>query len=835
MKATLTAFIVVVTLAAATASYTMRAEALQATQGQAKTPAPAAAPARANTPAAPARTVMTDAQLTKAVQTNCTGCHNDRVKDQFGNLSLEKFDIVNTTKDPVLAENMIRKLRAGMMPPPNGPKPPADTIQALMERLENKVDAAAKLDPNPGTRLFQRLNRAEYQAAVKDLLGLDIDPGNWLPLDTMSGNFDNIADAQFLNPTVLEAYLNAAEDVSRMAVGDRNAANIAAKYANSTYLSQNPADHVVGTPYGTRGGIAVDHVFPVDGEYTLSLTFSSGGSAKDEKVDFSVDGEQVFLLTYNQQTTQSGAAADGRSYAEQGTPAIKITAGQHHIAAAFVKKQDGPLEDVIRPHDWSLAGGGAGGNSVTRLPHVRELYIKGPLKVTGLSENNPARNRVFSCRPTSRAQEQACARTIISSMGSKAFRRPLTTADNDRFLKLYDAGSERGGFEIGIREALSGILASPNFVLKTEAAPATIAPGQKNYRLSDLDVATRLSFFLWGTPPDEPLLTIASQKKLSAPGELEKQVKRMLADPRAEALGTRFAAQWLHLANMYKVNPDANYYPNFDQLLADAMKTETVMFFNSLVKENKSLLEFYSANYTFANDRLARHYGIPNVGGPEFRKVQYPDTSRRGILGHGSVQVLTSLGDRTSPVLRGKWVMSTLMGTPPPLPPANVPPLDETKGGQEGVILTTRQRMEIHRANPTCNRCHGLIDPIGLAMDNFDPTGRFRTREGGIALDTVGKYYDGTTISNVSELEDVLLKRPTPLARSFTQNLMEYALGRPVEYFDQPTVRAIVKSAEQEKYAMVSFIMGVVKSDAFLMKRADTATDATTNKSVGRN
>jgi mono/diheme cytochrome c family protein len=839
MRATFTAFLIlVVILAGATAmtSYTMQVATKPAAQGQAKTPAATAAPARTTAAPAPARAVVTDADLTKVVKTNCASCHSDKLKESFGNLSLQNYDVALATKNVEVSEKMIRKLRAGMMPPPNAPHPAPETLLALVERIETKIDAAAKLDPNPGTRSFQRLNRAEYKAAVKDLLGLDIDPGNWLPLDTMSGNFDNIADAQFLNPTVLEAYLNAAEDISRMAIGDRNAPDIAVKYANSVYISQNPGDHVAGTPYGTRGGIAVDHVFPADGEYQLQLTFASGRGAKDEKIDFSIDGEQVFLLDYNQATTQSGAAADGRSYTPQGTPVIHVTAGQHHVAAAFVKQQDGPLEDIIRPHDWSYAGGGSGGNAITTLPHIRELYIKGPSKVTGMSEGSPSRDKVFSCRPINQAGEANCAKTIIAKLGAQAFRRPLTAADTTQFMKLYDSGSERGGFEIGIREVLSGMLASPNFVLKTEIAPGTLAPGQKNYRLSDLDLATRLSFFLWGTPPDEQLETLAVQKKLSLPGELDKQVKRMLADPRADSLGSRFAAQWFHLAQMYKVNPDPNYFPNFDQLTADAMKQETITFFNNLVRQNRPLLELYTANYTFLNERLARHYGIPGVAGPEYRKVEYPDKTRRGLLGQGSIEVLTSLAGRTSPVQRGKWVMGTLMGTPPPNPPANVPPLDDTAGGKEGQVLTTRQRMEIHRANPTCARCHNLIDPIGLAMDNFDPTGRFRTRENGVGLDTNGKYYDGTSISNVSELVDALVKRPIPLARTFTENLMEYALGRSVEYYDQPTIRSIVKAAEKDNYPMVSFITGVVNSPAFLMKRAETpvSTDAT-SKSVGKN
>src|SRR5215471_18441837 len=506
MRAKLTAFIIsALTLGGSAAMSSSMVKGQQPT-APAKAPVRAPVPARATT--APAHAAMTDAELTTAVQKNCAVCHNDKSKSQYGNVTLEHFDVAAAAKDPELAERMVRKVRAGMMPPPNGPKPPAETLVTLAERIENKVDSAAKLNPNPGTRAFQRLNRAEYKAAIKDLLGLDIDPGKWLPLDTMSGNFDNIADAQFFNATVTEAYLNAAEDISRMAIGDLNAPDVAVKYANSQYLSQNPGDHVLGTPYGTRGGIAVDHVFPADGDYTLSLTFAGGGSAKDEKIDFSIDGVQVYLLNYDQTTTQQGQAADGRSYTPQGTPSIRITAGQHHIAAAFVKQQDGPLEDIIRPHDWSFAGGGSGGNPVTRLPHIRELYIKGPTKITGMTDGSASRSKVFVCRPTSSSEERNCARTIISNVGARAFRRPLTSKDTDELVKLYDAGAEKGGFEIGVREALSGVLASPDFVLKTESLPANLAPGQKNYRLSDLDLATRLSFFIWATPPDDELLKL---------------------------------------------------------------------------------------------------------------------------------------------------------------------------------------------------------------------------------------------------------------------------------------------------------------------------------------
>jgi hypothetical protein len=471
---------------------------------------------------------------------------------------------------------------------------------------------------------------------------------------------------------------------------------------------------------------------------------------------------------------------------------------------------------LIRPHDWSFAGGGSGGAGITALPHLRDVIISGPYETTGVSDN-PTRRKIFTCRPTAPAEERPCAREIVSRLATEAYRRPTTPNDMDGLMAFYDQGAKKSGFETGIRTALEAILASPYFVLRFEKEPANLKPGQI-YRISDVDLASRLSFFLWGTPPDEELQTIAAQDRLSRPGELEKQTRRMLADPRSEALGTRFAAQWFRLQDIDKNRPDPVYFPNFDQNLADLMKQETQTFFYNLVRDNRSLLELYNADYTFLNERLARHYGISNVSGSQFRRVQYPDATRRGVLGQGSMLVLTSLANRTSPVLRGKWVMEVLMGTPPPPPPPNVPDLESTAGAKNGKMLTTRQRMEMHRASPTCNSCHRFMDPIGLALDNFDVTAKWRNRENGMALDTHGDFYDGTPVTNPGELAAALMKRPIPLVRTFTENLMAYALGRRVEYFDQPTVRAIVREAEMDKYKMASFILGVVKSDAFQMK-----------------
>ena len=725
------------------------------------------------------------------IEESCVRCHNQR--RLRGNLSLEAFDIAALEENAEIAERMVRKLRAGMMPPPGSRQPGGDTLLALVETLEGELDAVAAANPNPGRRTFQRLNRPEYERAIRDLLGLEVDAENWLPADQMSANFDNIADVQALSPTLLEAYLNAAADISRMAIGDPGAPAINVVYKNSQYVSQHPWDHVEGAPFGTRGGIVTDHTFPADGEYVFQMISTMGSNSYFEDIDISIDGERVALVPW----TRSGAGADGRGDEGLHTEPIFVRAGQHRVAAAFVKRSDGPYEDIIRPHDWAMAGGGSGGGGITTLPHLMELGIGGPYVVTGVSETE-ARKRIFICRPTAPEEERPCARTIFSNLVTRAYRRPATDRDVDGLMGFYDTGVAKGGFEIGVRTGLEALLASPFFALRMEREPEGVTPGSV-YRLSDVDLASRLSFFLWGTPPDDELLRVAAEGGLSEEEGLIAQARTMLADPRAEALGTRFAAQWLRLQDLYKVRPDPNFYPNFDENIARDMQRETETFFNHLVQEDESVLELFSADYTFVNERLARHYGLPGVSGRHFRKVSYPDDSRAGVLGQGSVLVLTSLANRTSPVLRGKWVMEVLMGTPPPPPPPGVPDLEETEGNVDGRFLTTRERMEMHRSNPTCNACHRFMDPIGLALDNFDVTGKWRMRENGIGLDTRGDFYDGTPVSTPRELGDALLKRPLPLVRTFTENLMAYGLGRRVEYYDQPTVRRIVQPTQRRK------------------------------------
>ena len=754
------------------------------------------------------------ATLTEVVQQYCVGCHNDALRT--GQVTLQGFEVERSAERAETAEGMIRKLRAGMMPPPGMPRPAGDTLEVLVETLETVVDEAAGDSPNLGVRRFQRLNRAEYERVVRDLLALEVDAGRWLPQDTYLGSFDNMAAAQALSTTLLDAYLRAATEVSRLAVGNPEAVSTSTKYTNPIEVSQHAWDHLEGTPFGTRGGMVLTHDFPADGQYVLQVETLFGKGTSFEDLDLSIDGEPVALLKLEH---------NGDRTVPLKTEPIFVRAGQHQIAGAFVRRIEGPYEDRFSPFEWSFVGGEdaqAWANyGITSLPHLSELMITGPVNPVGVSET-ASRRKVFSCRPSVPAEERPCAEEILARLATEAQRRPVSARDLEDLMAFYDQAAAEDGFEIGVRTALVAILASPEFVFRIEREPQGAVAGA-SYRLSDLDIASRLSFLLWATAPDQELLDLAAAGRLSDGQALEQQVERMLDDPRSEALATRFAHQWLRLQDAVKVAPEPYFYPDFTGQLGEAMVRETELLIHHLVREDRSLLELYDADYTFLNERLARHYGIDGVSGSDFRMVRYPDDKRRGILGHGSVLLLTSMSARTSPVLRGKWVMEVLMGTPPPPPPPNVPAFDQSPPTADGRRLTTRERMERHRTNPTCNACHRFMDPIGLALDNYDVTGRWRIRENMAPLDTRGDFYDGTAISTPSELTRVILKRPIPLVRNFTANLLAYAIGRRVEYYDQPTVRAIVREAEQNDYRMSSFIMGVIKSDPFQMRQSQAA------------
>ncbi len=750
----------------------------------------------------------------------CVLCHNDQMLT--GNLSLAAVDVTRAEQSAEVVEKMIRKLRAGMMPPPGMPRPRSDTLASLVNTLEMRLDRVASTSPNPGRRTFQRLNRAEYAASIRDLLGLDVDVSAFLPLDTKSANFDNIADVQMPSATLVEGYLRAAGHISRLAGGDPHADPGSTTYRVARTASQK--ERVEGAPFGTRGGISVVHNFPADGKYVFQVMPHAspegelfGRTASNEQIEVSIDGERVAVVRLDRWMSESDP--NGMTLV---TDSIDVRAGPHRVTAAFIRQFEGPEDDLIMPIDHTLADTQIGlGYGVTTLPHLQRFSIVGPFQVTGISDT-PSRRTIFSCRPTAADEARPCAERIISRLARQAYRRPLHPSDVSSLLAFYDQGAADGGFEYGLRTALQALLASPHFLFRLEQTPRDVDPGEV-YRIGDVDLASRLSFFVWGTPPDRELVALADRGTLSRPATLDRQVERMLADPRAAGLATRFAAQWLRLQDLEKVHPDALTFPYFDHKLAEAMQRETELFFHDLVREDKNVLELFTADYTFVNERLARHYGIPGVTGDHFRRVTYPDDTRRGILGHGSVLTLTSHADRTSPVLRGKWVMEVLLGTPPPPPPPNVPDLEATEGAKDGRFLTTRERMEQHRANPVCHSCHQFMDPIGLALDNFDVTGKWRIKENGVPLDTRGKLYDGTPVSTPAELRDALLSRPEALIRNFTTNLMAYALGRRVEYFDMPAVRQIARDARARGNRMSAFIRGVVQSPAFLMSRAEGA------------
>ena len=756
-------------------------------------------------------TLAKEAQsVSPIIKQYCVLCHNDIILQ--GGMSLQHFDADHPELNLVIAEKMILKLRAGMMPPQEAPRPDRETLQQLAKSIEIKLDRASRKRNDPGTRPFQRLNRAEYAQQIKDVLGLTVNPEEWLPEDQISASFDNIADVQTMSPTAMTAYLTAASDIARRAIGQSNAPTLAKTYTNSPSVSQHEWEPVEGAPYGTRGGISALHNFPADGEYIFKMGFMSGWGERYHDIDISVDGERLAVVQY-------GGEIDfqGRKKFPMETNPVFVRAGERRTTATFIRQMEGPYEDLIRPNDWSLTGTETS-YGTTSLPHLIRLTIEGPYNPTGVSETR-TRKQIFTCRPTTAAEEVPCAQKILSQLATKAYGRTASEDDIKALLNFYSMGAEDGGFEIGVRTALEAILSSPHFLLRMEREPNQVAPGDV-YTLDDMALAKRLSFFIWGTNPDAELLELANRGKLSRNRILKAQVLRMLADPRSEALATRFASLWLRLQDLEKVEPDAFWFPNYSQQLMTAMRRETELFFYNLVREDRSMLELYNANYSFMNERLAQHYGIPNVLGEEFRRVEYTGDQRRGILGHGSILVQTSLGNRTSPVLRGKWVLEVLLGAPPPPPPPGIPDLEETVGSESGRILTTRERLEMHRSNPVCAACHRLMDPIGLALDNFDVTGKWRIRENDSPLDTRSIFYDGTPIATPADLSQKLLQRPIPLVRQFTQNLMAFGLGRRIEAKDQPTIRKIVAAAEKNDYRMSSFVLNVVMSDEFRKKKA---------------
>ncbi|MBI4478257.1 MAG: DUF1592 domain-containing protein [Acidobacteria bacterium] len=771
---------------------------------------------------------------TTLVRQYCIGCHNDKNKERTAGLALTDFDPSRVEDRAEVAEKMIRKLRAGMMPPPGARRPDAATVKAFKVSLETRLDQIAALRPNPGRRTFQRLNRAEYERSVKDLLDLEVDVAAFLPPDTISHGFDNIAEVQSFSPTLMEGFLRAAAKISMLALGDKSASPTEATY--KVPRTQSQMRHIEGTPWGTRGGLAITHIFPADGEYTFRIMLHGnptgqlyGGTfGRNEQIEISIDGERVALLDVNPRMSET--EKEGLNIV---TPRIHVKAGPQRVAAAFLERFEGPVDDLIAPIDYTLSDTESGtAVGITTLPHVRDFSITGPFHVTGVSDT-PSRRKVFTCRPTSADEEPACAARIVRQLASSAYRRPLKPQEFESLMSFYDRGRTEKDFEAGIKSALQAVLASPHFLFRFEEMPAGTKPGQ-NYRITELDLAARLSYFLWATAPDAELLKVAASGALRTPAVLGKQVRRMLADPRSEALSTRFASQWLRLQDVDKIKPDALLYPSYDNELADSFTRETQLFFDSIVREDRNILDLLTADYTFINERIAKVYRIPNVMGHQFRRVTVPD-ERRGILGHGSVLMQTAVADRTSPVQRGKWVLEVLFGTPPPPPPPNVPAFEETKAVADGGrTLSVRERMEEHRKNPACTSCHRVMDPLGLALENFDVVGAWRFKDNGVAVDPSGTLYDGTDLNGPASLRQALLNHSETVIMNFTENLMAYALGRPVEYFDQPAIRAIVKKAGQNENRVSSLVLGIVDSAAFQMSQAEPALTTEETASPGR-
>jgi hypothetical protein len=746
----------------------------------------------------------------------CAGCHNDKLKS--GGFSFTRVDLAHPESNLDQAERVIRKLRAGMMPPIGLPRPEGDGLVSFAASLESEIDAAAAAHPNPGRPALHRLNRTEYHNSIRDLLNVDIDPSTLLPPDDMSHGFDNMADVLTISPALMEGYIRAASRVASEAVGDPSMTAAMVTYKIPRVISQN--EHIEGTPIGTRGGHSVVHNFPADGEYSLRVTFyySLDGplygrlQAKDQKVEFSVDGERVALMDINPAMVLTD---DIR------TPNIPIKAGPHRIAAAFIQNFDGMVEDVVSPPGLSLVDLNiAQYPGLTPLPHLHDLSISGPFKPTGVSET-PSRARIFTCRPKSGADEIPCAKKIIGTLARQAYRRPVSDTDVEDLLSFYQRGRNGKGFDSGIRTAVQAMIASPEFVFRFERTPAGAAAGA-NHRVSDLELASRLSYFLWSSAPDNELISVAAQSRLKDPAVLEAQVRRMLADPKAWALTANFASEWLHLQNLKDAQPDAYLYPSFNRNLADSMRKETEFFFASVIREDRSVMDLLTANYTFVDESLAKHYGIPGVLGTNFRRVEIPDANRRGLLGQASILTLTSVSNRTSPVQRGKYVLEVLFGVAPPTPPPNVPPFPENKG--DTAMLSVRQRQEQHRANEPCRSCHAAIDPIGFSLENFDPTGAWRIKDAGFPIDAKGKLFDGSELGGPDGLRSALLNHSDSFLGTFTESLLAYGLGRVIDNTDMPVVRAIRHDAAAHNNRFSAYIMAIVKSTPFQMRRAETET-----------
>ena len=756
----------------------------------------------------------------------CVTCHNQRLKT--GGLALDTLDVSDVSARPEVWEKVVRKLRGGVMPPVGLPRPDAPSYDGLIGWLEDGLDRAAAARPNPGrTETFHRLNRAEYGHAVRDLLALDTDVTGLLPADDGSYGFDNMAGVLKLDQSRMERYLAAAETISRAAVGSPLPAPASVTYAVPPEMPQY--DHVDGLPFGTRGGALFHHVFPQDGEYVvivklLCVTASdmdcdaAGGFAEPHTLEIGLDGTRVGQFVLEPRPMRKGYQ---REWDEALQIRVPVTAGPKDLAVTFLKTV--PSVEYVQPaYHARFEKPFRQYAEVERIwmPAIDKVTVRGPFDARGPGET-PSRRRIFVCRPATPAEEAPCARKIVSGLARRAYRQPPTREALDELLAFYEEGRGDGdGFEAGIETALRRLLLSPEFLFRIERDPAGVRP-DTNYRISDLELASRLSFFLWSSIPDDELLEAAIRGTLKDPLVLERQVRRMLVDPRSRRLVDNFVGQWLELRNIEAVTPSDFFYPDFDENLRFALRRETELFFDSILREDRGAVELLTADYTFLNERLARHYRIPNVNGANFRRVALAEgTHRRGLLGHGSILTVTSHAARTSPVLRGKWLMTNVLGTPPPDPPANVPPLPENEAGKRQV-RSMRERMAQHRANPVCASCHSMIDPLGFALENFDPVGRWRdVDETFKPIDAAGTFPDGTKFDGLRAFREALLSHPERFVTNLIDKLLTYSLGRGLDYHDAPAVRRIRHVAARDQYRFSSLILAIVTSSPFQMRRS---------------
>ncbi len=783
----------------------------------------------------------------------CVTCHNQRIVDgtassglvadqlrQLG-LTLDTADVENVAADPELWENVVRKLRVGAMPPPPRPRPDRATYDGFRRWLEDELDRAAEARPNPGrTAAFHRLNQAEYRNVIRDLLDLDVDVASLIPPDSPDQHgFDNIATSLSLSPVLLERYVSAARKISLLAIGAAPAGGAVIDVYDVPLNLMQTDQQSEDLPFGSRGGAAIRHHFPVDGEYRIKLRLQTNyvgyvrGIDDAHDVEVRLDGERVGHFTFGGEAPGLPApisfagnirgSDDWEHYTQHAGDELELTlfvpAGPHTMGVAF-PRETWVEEGVLQPRQTGFAL--AINDMPDGNPALSSVEITGPLSVAGPGDT-PTRRRIFTCRPApdaSEAEARACAREILSALARRAYRRPVEEADVATLLEFYDDGPGEDGFEAGIQFALERLLADPDFLFRVVRDPVDATPNT-GYPISDVELASRLSFFLWSSIPDDQLLDAAEEGTLSNPDVLEQQVRRMMADPRSQAMVDNFVGQWLYVRNMRGVYPDPNLFPHFDENLREAFQRETELFIGNQLREDRSLRALLSADYTYVNERLAEHYGIPNVYGSRFRRVDLDGVQRGGLLGQGSVLTVTSYPNRTSPVLRGKWVLENLLGAAPPEPPPDIPALDERT--DDGAPRSLREAMIEHRENPACSVCHAPMDPIGFALQNYDAIGGWRdTNEGGDPVDASGVLPDGGAFTGRAELTDLLLDRPEDFVGTVTEKLLMYALGRGVEYYDAPVVRRIVREAAGDDYRWSAIILGIVQSDPFQMRRSDS-------------